>query len=115
MGVKEVVYDFLFKLDISSQGLFDDWYLALILLALFSLLFGHTFAKHLERKHFFAYIIGFIFAIPPTVMIFFLFHFLELYTGVRSPILYNMIFAVFILIAMMRLYRHVKDGKGISK
>ena len=115
MGLKEVVYDFLFRLDISSEGLFDDWYMALILLALFTLIIGHTFAKHLERKHFFAYIIGFIFAIPPTVMIFFLFHFLELYTGVRSPILYNMTFAVFILIAMMRLFSHIKDIKSISK
>lgn len=113
MGVKEVVYDFLFKLDISSAGIFDDWYLAIILLILFTLTFGHTLEKSLEGRHFISYLFGFIFAIFPVIVIFFLFHFVELYTGLSSTYFYQFTNLIFVVIALSRLFKHHKEKRKL--
>jgi len=115
MGIKEVVYTFFLKLELSSEGLFDDWFRALILLLLFTLSFGHSIDKHLEKRHFFSYFIGFLLAMFPVILIFFLFHFLELYVRIESSLFYNVIYVIFVLIALRRLFHHTKEKKRVSK
>lgn len=112
MGVKEVIQNIFFDMGLSSEGLFDDWRLAIILLALLTMLFGHSLEKSLEKKHLFSYSLGFLLAIFPVVIIFFLFHLLELYFNVESELFYNSTFIVLIFVAFKRLFEHMKKRKN---
>lgn len=88
------------------EGLVNDLYFALAVQVLFTIAFGHSLEKSLEKHHFLSYMIGFILATIPTVIMFVLFYNLEVIFNVESLLFYFITYLVFFFVAIRRTHHH---------
>lgn len=97
------------------EGLVSDLYFALAVQVLFTIAFGHSLEKSLEKHHFLSYMIGFILATIPTVIMFFLFYNLEVVLNVESFLFYFITYLVFFFVAIRRTHHHHRERRSKKK
>ncbi|MFH1769970.1 MAG: hypothetical protein ABH828_00245 [archaeon] len=93
------------------EGLVGDIYLALAVQLLFTIAFGHSLEKSLEKHHFLSYMIGFILATIPTTIMFLLFMNLEILFNIESFLFYFVTYIVFFFVAIRRTHHHRKEKR----
>ncbi|NQU98866.1 hypothetical protein HQ533_05345 [Candidatus Woesearchaeota archaeon] len=104
-------YELYFAVEQTFPGLLDDWYLALFLYIMITLLFGHSLEKSLEKKHIASHSIGFLLTMPVMILIFFIFYFLGYLTGLEPRLFYHLGFLIVIIIAIKRMVEHYKKKR----
>jgi len=97
--------------EVLGQILYSDWYLAVILLFLFTITFGHSLEKSLEKKHLASHSLGLLISLPIVLFLIIFFYVLAFLSNMDVRFYYNLTYIIFILISIKRLFQYAHSTR----